>query len=143
MSLISSLIPSSLAPTAGKKESACAATASSASPAECEPTLTPQHEVTETPEAYGLTVELPGVAKDGLELSVDHAQIRVLGRRTWRKPEGWTALHRETREAAYELVLDHGRSIDAEKVHAELRDGVLRVSLPKAEALKPRKIAVA
>ena len=36
----------------------------------------------------------------------------------------------------------HGRAVDADKVHAELRDGVLRVSLPKAEALKPRKISV-
>ena len=37
----------------------------------------------------------------------------------------------------------HDNTFDAEKVHAELRDGVLRVTLPKAEALKPRKIAVA
>lgn len=135
MSLISSLIPAfastpaTRSPSAGVAESA-------------EPTLAPRYEVSETPEAYGLTVELPGVAKDGLELSVDHEQIRVFGRRAWRKPEGWNALHRESREAAFELVLDHGRVIDAEKVHAELRDGVLRVSLPKAEAVKPRKITV-
>jgi HSP20 family protein len=139
MSLISSLIPASFSAPSCKKDSASAAPAV----AENGPTLAPHHEISETPEAYGLTVELPGVAKDGLELSVDHAQVRVLGRRTWRKPEAWTALHRETREASFELVLDHGRSIDVEKVHAELRDGVLRVSLPKAEALKPRKVAVA
>ena len=98
--------------------------------------------MTETAEAYGLTVELPGVAKDGLDLSVDHEQIRITGRRAWRRPESWTTLHRETREAAFELALDHGRVIDLEKVHAELRDGVLRVSLPKVGAVKPRKIVV-
>lgn len=136
MSLISSLIPA-FASVPARRDAGPSATAAA------EPTVAPRYEVAETPEAYGLTVELPGVAKDGLELSVDHEQIRVLGRRAWRKPEGWHALHRESREAAFELVLDHGRVIDADKVHAELRDGVLRVSLPKAEALKPRKISVA
>lgn len=135
MSLISSLIPAFASTPATRRDAG--------SSENTEPTLAPRYEVTETPEAYGLVVELPGVAKDGLELSVDHEQIRVLGRRAWRKPEGWHALHRESREAAFELVLDHGRAIDADKVHAELRDGVLRVSLPKAEALKPRKISVA
>lgn len=137
MSLISSLIPAFAAAPATRPAGA----PGSGRPSD-EPTVSPRYEITETPEAYGLTVELPGVAKDGLELSVDHEQIRVLGRRAWRKPEGWNALHRESREAAFELVLDHGRAIDADKVHAELRDGVLRVSLPKAEALKPRKITV-
>lgn len=135
MSLISSLIPA-FASTPATRSPSAGGTGSA------EPTLAPRYEVSETPEAYGLTVELPGVAKDGLELSVDHEQIRVFGRRAWLKPEGWNALHRESREAAFELVLDHGRAIDAEKVHAEFRDGVLRVSLPKAEAVKPRKITV-
>lgn len=135
MSLISSLIPSFGAAPAVKTESAASA--------DLGPTVAPRYEVAETADAYGLTVELPGVAKDGLELSVDHEQVRVIGRRVWSRPEAWTTLHRETRDAAYELVLEHGRSIDVDKVHAELRDGVLRVSLPKAEALKSRKIEVA
>jgi HSP20 family protein len=134
MSLISSLIPS-LKSAPGDRPASTGARPE-------EPTVTPRHEVNETSEAYGLSVELPGVAKDGLELSVDHEQVRVFGRRAWRKPEGWTALHRESREATFELVLEHGRVIDTEKVHAELREGLLRVSLPKAESLKPRKIAV-
>lgn len=140
MSLISSLIPS----FAGvpEKNTDVGATTDGAT-TDLGPTVAPRYQVSETPEAYGLTVELPGVAKDGLELSVDHEQIRVVGRRAWRKPEAWTALHRETREFAYELVVEHGRVIDADKVHAELRDGVLRVSLPKAESRKPRKVVVA
>jgi HSP20 family molecular chaperone IbpA len=138
MSLLSSLLPS-LVPS-----SAPAAPGSAPSRrADDEPALTPRHELSESAEAYGLTVDLPGVAREGLELSVDHQQIRVLARRAWRRPEAWTRLHRESRDGAFELVLEHGRTIDADKVHAELRDGVLRVSLPKAEGLKPRRIAVA
>lgn len=139
MSLISSLIPSFVSEPAVKNGGNDISKAGPATPV---PTVTPRYQVAETPEAYALTVELPGVAKDGLELSVDHEQVRVVGRGAWKKPEGWSTLHRETRDAAYELVLDHNRAIDADKVHAELRDGLLRVSLPKAEALKPRKVAV-
>jgi HSP20 family protein len=134
MSLLNTLIPSfNRAPaTAGE----------STRPADLARTVKPAYEAKETPEAWGVTVYLPGVAKDGLELTAEEGQLRIVGRRAWKQPEGWTALHRETTDAAYELVLTHDNAIDVEKIAAELRDGVLRVSLPKHEAVKPRKIAV-
>jgi HSP20 family protein len=72
----------------------------------------------------------------------DDGQFRVFARRSWQQPEGWTSVYRESNDAAYELVLTHDNAIDADKIVAELRDGVLRVSLPKTEAVKPRKIPV-
>lgn len=111
-------------------------------PADLGPTVRPAYEVKETPEAWGVTVYLPGVAKEGLEITSEEGQLRVVGRRAWRQPEAWTALYRETPDAAYELVLTHENAIDADKIAAEIRDGILRVSLPKHEALKPRKISV-
>jgi HSP20 family protein len=102
----------------------------------------PAYEIKETDDAFGVTVYLPGVAKDGLELTAEEGQLRIVGRRAWKQPEGWTALYRESSDGPFELVLTHDNTIDADKVAAELRDGVLRVSLPKHEALKPRKIAV-
>jgi HSP20 family protein len=105
-------------------------------------TVKPVYEIKETADAYGLTVFLPGVTKDGLEITAEDGQIRIVGRRTWQRPEGWTALYRESADAAFELVLTHDNLIDADKIAAELRDGVLRVSLAKHEAAKPRKIAV-
>jgi len=105
-------------------------------------TVKPAYEVTETAEAWGLTAHLPGVAKEGLELTAEEGRITVRGRRGWQKPEGWTAIYRESMDAPYELTLEHDNTVDAGKIHAELKDGVLRVSLPKAEAVKPRKIAV-
>jgi HSP20 family molecular chaperone IbpA len=107
-----------------------------------EPTLRPWYEVKETPEAWGLTVYLPGVSKEGLELAAEEGAVTIRGRRGWKFPAGWTALYRESVDAPYELVLSHDNSIDVEKIHAELKDGLLRVSLPKADAVKPRKIAV-
>lgn len=102
----------------------------------------PVYELKETDEAWGLTVHLPGVAKDGLELTAEDGSVTIRGRRGWQAPNGWTAVYRESVDAPYELVLEHDNSVDVEKIHAELKDGVLRVSLPKAEAVKPRKIAI-
>lgn len=106
------------------------------------PSVKPLYEIKETDEAYGLTVYLPGVAKDGLEITAEAGELRIVGRRAWQQPDGWTALYRESSAAPFELVLAHDNALDADRIAAELRDGVLRVSLPKAEALKPRKIAV-
>jgi HSP20 family protein len=102
----------------------------------------PRYEIKETPDAFGATLYLPGVAKDGLEITAEESQLRIVGRRAWKQPEGWTALHRESVDVPYELVLSHDNAIDVDKIAAELRDGVLRVSLPKHETIKPRKIAV-
>ncbi|MFH1497871.1 MAG: Hsp20/alpha crystallin family protein [Verrucomicrobiota bacterium] len=105
-------------------------------------TVRPRHEIRETDDAFGLTVYLPGVARENLELTAEDGEIRVFGRRSWKQPEGWTQLHRETSDAAFELILSHEHAVNIDAIHAELSDGVLRVSLPKAEAIKPRKIAV-
>ena len=88
--------------------------------------MKPAYEIKETADAYGVTVFLPGVTKDGLEITAEDGQLRLVGRRAWQPPAGWTALYRESADAAYELVLTHGNAIDTDKIAAELRDGVLR-----------------
>lgn len=109
---------------------------------EVEFTLKPAYEINETPEAWGLTVHLPGVSRDDLDFTAEENLITLRGRPAWRQPEGWTPLYRESVDAPFQLVLEYGNSVDLEKIHAELKDGVLRVSLPKTEAVKPRKITI-
>jgi HSP20 family protein len=132
MSLFNTIVPPLTRPLARRENGG----------ADLGPTVKPFYEIKETDEAWGLAVYLPGVAKDGLEITAEESQLRIVGRRAWKQPEGWTALYRESTDAPYELVLAHDNAIDPEKIHAELTDGVLRASLPKAEAIKPRKIAV-
>jgi HSP20 family protein len=132
MSLFNSIVPSLTRPLARRENGG----------ADLGPTVKPYYEVKETDEAWGLAVYLPGVAKDGLEITAEESQLRIVGRRAWKRPEGWTALYRESTDAPFEFVLAHDNAIDPEKIHAELTDGVLRASLPKSEAVKPRKIAV-
>ncbi len=132
MSLFNTLVP-----TFGRSP-ACRDTASAVETQ----TVRPAYEVKEAADAFGLTVHLPGVTKEGLELTAEEGTFTVRGQRAWKQPAGWTALYRESADVPFELVLTHDNTIDADKIHAELKDGVLRVSLPKTEAVKPRKITV-
>ena len=102
----------------------------------------PVFDVREDEHGYEVTVQLPGVARDGLEINVQDNEITLTGRRQWTPPATWTALYRETPRANFGLTLRHEGDIDPAKISAELRDGVLRLSLPKAEAAKPRKISI-
>ncbi|HVU18097.1 MAG TPA: Hsp20/alpha crystallin family protein [Candidatus Didemnitutus sp.] len=105
-------------------------------------TLKPAYELKENADGWSLVVQLPGVAREGLTFTAEDNQITVRAQRAWNQPEGWTTLHRESVDAPYELVLEHQQNVDVEKIAAELKDGVLRVTLPKTEAVKPRTIAI-
>lgn len=133
MSLLDTLVPSFVRTPAARDENR---------PADLAHTVKPHYQIKETADAWGVTVYLPGVAKEGLEITAEEGQVRIIGRRGWKQPEGWTALHRESAAVPFELALGHDHAIDADKIVAELRDGVLRLSLPKHETVKPRKIAV-
>lgn len=132
MSFISDLIPSRTRANEAAGEPAAANV----------PTVRPVYAVNETPEAFGLTVQLPGVAKTGVTITDEDGVLRIRGERAWKTPAGWTTVHRESSQRAFELTLEHENAIDPEKIVAEIADGVLRASLPKAESRKPRQIAV-
>ena len=76
-----------------------AAAQASGQAGEPEFTVKPAYEIKETTEAWGLSVHLPGVAKEGLELTAEEGLITIRGRRTWKQPEGWTSLYRVPRRA--------------------------------------------
>jgi HSP20 family molecular chaperone IbpA len=143
MSLFQHLVPA-FGRSAEPASRNAASTSTSAAPATAglAPTLRPVYSIRETPASFDVTVDLPGVAKDGLEITSEEGLLSIVGRRVWRQPTGWTRLHRESVDADYALTLRHDDAVDAERIQAELRDGVLRLTLPKGEALKPRRIPV-
>jgi len=102
----------------------------------------PAYAISETEENYTLTVDLPGVTKENLTVTAENGVLTVTGTRTWRQPEGWTPLHLESTDTGYSLALSYKDAIDADKISAAFADGVLRLTLPKSESRKPRKIAV-
>ncbi len=134
MSFITSLVPSFNRPAAG--------VSAPADDRDLGLIVKPAFELSETSECFALTVNLPGVTRDGLEFQADAETLTLTGRRAWKKPDAWTALHRETDDAAFRLALSHDNAVNLDKIQADLRDGILRVVLPKAESIKPRKITV-
>ena len=105
-------------------------------------TRRPVYRLNETAEGYDVTVNLPGVTKEGLTITAEDGVLTVTGQRAWQKPEGWSPVYRESADAGFSLALAYDDAVDADKISAALTDGVLRLTLPKSEARKPRKIAV-
>jgi HSP20 family protein len=104
--------------------------------------LTPLANILETTDGYVLEAEMPGVNKEGLDLTVENGQLTIVGRRH-RPTEERPSLYRESRGLDYRRVFELDPSIDSSKISARMDQGVLRLTLPKAESVKPRKIAVA
>jgi HSP20 family molecular chaperone IbpA len=105
-------------------------------------TIMPRHDIEETAEAFIITAYVPGVERSELETNVDNETLTVFARRTWTPPSDWTAVYRETPLADYRLVLELDHRVNRDAVRAELNQGILTLTLPKAEAVKPRRIDI-
>ena len=103
--------------------------------------ITPPASVTEISDCYMLEIEMPGVKKDGLEISVENNELTMIGRRSLPAVEG-TLIHRESRPENFRRVFELDASIGADKISAKIDQGVVTLTLPKAEHVKPRKITV-
>jgi HSP20 family protein len=103
--------------------------------------LAPSSSVFETGEGYLLHLEMPGVNKEGLEISVEDNELTITGRRSLPAFDG-TLLHRESRRENFRRTFELDPSIDTNRISAKVEQGVVTLTLPKAEHVKPRKIAV-
>ena len=103
--------------------------------------ITPAASVTEIADGYTLEIEMPGVKKDGLEIFVENNELTIIGRRSLPAVEG-TLVHRESRQENFRRVFEIDPSIDADKISAKIDQGLVALTLPKAEHVKPRKITV-
>lgn len=104
--------------------------------------ITPPATVLENADGYTLEVEMPGVNKETLEMWIENNELTIVGRRSMPTVEG-TLLHRESRSENFRRAFELDPSIDADKISAKIEQGVVRLTLPKAEQVKPRKITVA
>jgi HSP20 family protein len=104
--------------------------------------VTPPASVREIGDGYTLEIEMPGVKKDGLEISVENNELTIIGRRSLPLVEG-TLIHRESRSENFQRMFEIDPSIDADKISAKIDQGLATLILPKAEHVKPRKITVA
>ena len=104
------------------------------------PFVAPEVNIYENEKSFVVQAELPGVSKEGLEVTLEGATLTFVGRRT--DVRKGTPLYRETRPLNFRRSFELAPSIDPEKVVAEIHQGVLTLTLPKAERLQPRKIQI-
>lgn len=107
-----------------------------------EAALVPAVDVIEDATGITLYADLPGVAKDALELNIERDTLTIEGAVSLPVPEGMAASHVEVDRARYRRVFTLSKELDSQKVSAELAHGVLKLRIPKAEHAQPRRIEV-
>ena len=105
--------------------------------------IRPVVDIHQTPGGYVLEAELPGVSKDGLSINLEGNLLTVEGRRSAPALPESEFFYRESSAADFRRVFQLDPAIEAAKISARLEQGILTLTLPKAEAAQPRKIAVA
>lgn len=101
----------------------------------------PYVNIYETSEGYMLEAEMPGVNKDGLEITLEGNEITIIGHRRAESPRA-TKLMGECSQTDYRRVFELDPAIDTTKISAKMDQGVLNLTLPKSEQVKPRQIKV-
>jgi len=107
-----------------------------------EAVLLPPVDVIEDKNGITLYADLPGVGRDGLQLGVEGDTLTIEGRITLPALDNLKARHAEVSLSRYRRAFTLSKELDADKVSAEMNNGVLRVRIPKAEHAQPRKITV-
>lgn len=103
--------------------------------------LSPEVNIFESKDGYLLEADLPGVTKEGLEVTLEGTTLTLVGHRNAAGLPG-EGLYRETNGADFRRVFELDPSIDTAKIHARMDQGVLYLELPKAEKVKPRRITI-
>jgi len=104
--------------------------------------VVPPANISATDSEYLVELEMPGVEKSGLEITVEGNELSIIGRRKFEAPQG-ELYYSETPQADFKRVFDLGPDVDTAKINAQLDQGVLKLRLPKSEKAKPRKIQIA
>jgi HSP20 family protein len=106
-----------------------------------QPYVSPEVNIFESKDGYVVEAEMPGVSKEGLEVMLEGNEITLVGHR---QNEGVVGepLFRERSLADYRRVFELDPAIDTARITAKMDQGVLTLTLPKSERVKPRKVTV-
>jgi len=103
--------------------------------------FTPEVNIFETKDGYVLEGDMPGVNKDGLEITLESNMLTIVGRRN--EPDfGGNPVYRESKAGHFRRVFELDPAIDTSKISAKMEQGILKLHLSKADKVKPRKIQV-
>ncbi len=103
--------------------------------------VSPVVNISETKYSFVLEAEMPGVNKDGLEITLENNELTIIGRRN-RETVSGEPLFGERHTAHFRRVFELVPAIDTGRINAKADQGVLTLTLPKSERVKPQKITV-
>jgi HSP20 family protein len=107
------------------------------------PDWAPSVDVAETAEEFQIKAELPGVKKEDLKVNIENGVLTLSGERRQEKEEKGKKYHRVERSyGSFMRSFTLPDNVDAAKLHAEYKDGLLNVRLPKTAAEKPKSVEV-
>ncbi len=104
--------------------------------------FTPAVDIYETNEAIVLIAEMPGVDEKSIDVTLDNDVLTLRGKVDYNVPEGFDLVYNEYEIGDYERSFTVNEAIDIDKIEAEYHNGVLKVTLPKAEPVKAKKVQV-
>jgi len=104
--------------------------------------VTPRATVVDTTDAVILELEMPGVAKDAISVTIDRDELTVTGSRKQEEYANAEILHQERPTWNFRRSFVLSECIDGSRTSAGYENGVLRLTLPKCEDAKPRKIEI-
>ncbi|HOJ34637.1 MAG TPA: Hsp20/alpha crystallin family protein [Candidatus Hydrogenedentes bacterium] len=103
-------------------------------------TLTPPVDIFEIDDGLAVVVDLPGVDKSGVDIRVENNILTIKG--TVDHKTAGDPVYKEFELLNYYRQFQLGEKVDQNKIHAEMKGGVLTIYLPKVEEAKPKKISV-
>jgi HSP20 family protein len=103
----------------------------------------PPVDIAENETGFTLFADLPGVSKQDLTVRVDGETLVIEGVLSAPTPQKMDLIYGEAQFSAYRRQFTLSRELDASKIEANLKDGVLKLTIPKTEQAKPRRINVA
>lgn len=102
----------------------------------------PRVDIFETGEAVVLLADMPGVSEEDVDVTLEKNVLTITGYVQASEREGYSLAYSEYSEGDYERTFVLSDEVDRSRIEATMKDGVLKLLLPKSEALKTRKIEV-
>jgi HSP20 family protein len=104
------------------------------------PVFLPPADIYETKDSIVVLTEMPGVPPDGVDITLERRVLTIRGGSAASEHKGYQRVYNEYADGDYERVFTLSENIDRDRIEATLKDGVLHLVLPKAEAARARKI---
>ena len=104
--------------------------------------MTPRVDVLEDDTGITVIADMPGVSKESLDIRVENDALSIEGAVSSATPDAMEAVYAEVRTARYRRSFTLSRELDSGRIEAQLKDGVLRVHIPKHEQARPQRISV-